>query len=67
MSAALAGAAIISTSYIVNNAAWAALPQYDHVVVVIEENHGQSQIIGDTTDAPYINSLFGCQWWRVIQ
>lgn len=28
----------------------------DHVVVVIEENHGFSQIIGDP-EAPYINSL----------
>ena len=28
----------------------------DHIVVVIEENHGYSQIIGNS-DAPYINSL----------
>ncbi len=27
-----------------------------HVVVVIEENHSYSQIIGDVTDAPYINN-----------
>jgi autotransporter-associated beta strand protein len=39
-------------------AAVAAPPRYDHVVVVVEENHAESQIIGDTTDAPYINSLF---------
>ena len=28
----------------------------DHIVVVMEENHGYSQIIGNS-DAPYINSL----------
>ncbi|MBC3841204.1 hypothetical protein GXW82_15560 [Streptacidiphilus sp. 4-A2] len=30
-----------------------------HVVVVMEENHSYSDIIGNTTDAPYINSLAG--------
>jgi phosphatidylinositol-3-phosphatase len=34
----------------------AGLPRPDHVVVVIEENHGYSQIIGSPS-APYINSL----------
>jgi len=34
-----------------------SIPQYKHVVVVMEENHSYSDIIGDTTDAPYINSL----------
>lgn len=33
-----------------------SLPRYDHVVVVIEENKGYSEIIGNTS-APYINSL----------
>ena len=33
-----------------------AEPRYDHIVVVVEENHDYSQIIGDTTDAPYINN-----------
>lgn len=32
------------------------LPRPDHVVVVMEENHAYSEIIG-STDAPYINSL----------
>ena len=32
-------------------------PQYSHVVVVMEENHSYSDIIGDTTDAPYFNQL----------
>lgn len=32
------------------------VPRPDHVVVVMEENHGYDQIIG-SADAPYINSL----------
>ena len=32
------------------------LPSPDHVVVVVEENHGYSEIIGSSA-APYINSL----------
>ncbi len=35
-----------------------SLPRFDHVVIVIEENHGYSEIIGSTS-APYINSLAG--------
>src|SRR4051812_27420339 len=35
---------------------FAAVPRFDHVVVVIEENHSPSQIIG-SAEAPYINSL----------
>ncbi len=33
-----------------------SLPRFDHVVVVIEENHGYSEIVG-ANSAPYINSL----------
>jgi hypothetical protein len=33
-----------------------AIPQPDHVVVVLEENHASSSIIGSAS-APYINSL----------
>jgi hypothetical protein len=32
------------------------LPSYDHVVIVIEENHSLNQVIG-SANAPYINSL----------
>ena len=32
------------------------IPRPDHIVLVIEENHSYSQIVG-STDAPYINSL----------
>ena len=34
----------------------AQVPHYAHVVVVMEENHSYSQIIG-SSQAPYINSL----------
>lgn len=34
----------------------AALPAYDHIVVLIEENHSFTQVIGNTA-APYITSL----------
>jgi len=32
------------------------IPQYDHVIIVMEENHGYHQVIG-TASAPYINQL----------
>lgn len=32
------------------------LPHFNHVVVVVEENHGYDQIIG-SPDAPYLNAL----------
>ena len=34
----------------------ASVPAYSHIVIVMEENHSYSQIIG-TSSAPYINSL----------
>jgi phospholipase C len=37
-------------------AASSRIPLPDHVVIVMEENHGYSEIIGNK-DAPYINSL----------
>lgn len=33
------------------------IPRYDHVVVVVMENKSISSIVGNTVDAPYINSL----------
>lgn len=33
------------------------IPRYDHVVVVVMENVSRSNIVGNTVDAPYINSL----------
>jgi hypothetical protein len=35
----------------------AAPHRYDHVVIVVEENRAVGSIIGDLTNAPYINSL----------
>ncbi len=32
-------------------------PVYDHVVIVMEENENYSSIIGNTLEAPYINTL----------
>ncbi|GAA2240297.1 MULTISPECIES: alkaline phosphatase family protein [Kitasatospora] len=34
-----------------------SVPAFSHIVVVMEENHSFDDIIGDTSDAPYINSL----------
>ena len=34
-----------------------SIPTYAHVVFVMEENHSFSDIIGNTSNAPYINSL----------
>jgi hypothetical protein len=34
-----------------------SVPSYDHVVVVVMENHAYAEIIGDLTNAPYINQL----------
>ena len=35
----------------------AAVPQFDHIFLVVMENHAYSQIIGNTAGAPYINNL----------
>jgi len=35
----------------------ATIPTYDHVVVVMEENHSYADVIGNTKQAPYMNSL----------
>jgi len=36
---------------------YVGLPRPDHVVVVIEENHGYSQIVSDIKSSPYIHEL----------
>lgn len=33
-----------------------AIPAFDHIFIIVEENHAYSQIIGNSS-APYINSL----------
>ncbi len=64
---ALAGLALAPASASVTHAAGAggaghrpaaSVPAYSHIVVVFEENHSYSQIIGSSS-APYINSLAG--------
>jgi phospholipase C len=54
--AAALGAAALAPLAPAATAAAAALPRPAHVVVVMEENHSYSQIIGSSS-APYINSL----------
>ena len=34
-----------------------SLPNFDHIIVVVEENHTYGQVIGNFGAAPYINSL----------
>lgn len=49
---AIAAAALLFTSCHKDS----GIPKYEHVVVVIEENHGFEEVIG-ATEAPYINEL----------
>jgi hypothetical protein len=35
------------------------LPVPSHVVIVMEENHSYSDVIGNTSQAPYMNQLAG--------
>ncbi|MGB8715614.1 MAG: alkaline phosphatase family protein [Rhodanobacteraceae bacterium] len=46
----------LTIASLVNAAAATEVPVYDHVVIVIMENHSYDEIIGNA-DAPYINSL----------
>ena len=52
----LVAAMLAATACGVVSAAHAAIVTPQHIVVVIDENHSYSQIVGDTTDAPYINN-----------
>jgi phosphatidylinositol-3-phosphatase len=40
-------------------AASGGVPAFDHVFVIVMENHSYAQIIGNTSQAPYINQLAG--------
>src|SRR5262245_22506153 len=51
IAAALSAAVLVSAARADNG-----VPSPDKVVIVIEENHGESQIIGSAS-APYINTL----------
>ena len=41
----------------------AAPHRYDHVVIVVEENRTLGEIIGDTSNAPYLNTLANGGVW----
>jgi hypothetical protein len=53
------GMALLSSITLVDSAALSAqtIPVHDHVIVVMMENYNYSNIIGDVTNCPYINSL----------
>src|SRR5215469_9651114 len=59
-SLAVVGAAALAVAGLTATAApgYAAngVPRYDHVVLVMEENHSYNEIIGSGTGAPYINN-----------
>jgi hypothetical protein len=56
---ACAGVALLAPAAAGPADAAGSVPRPDHVVVVIEENHSYSNIIGNTGQAPYLNSLAG--------
>lgn len=51
------GCIVAAGSIAVVEAARAALPRPDHVVIVIEENHSYSEVLGSSSPATYIKSL----------
>ncbi|MET3130097.1 hypothetical protein AAKU55_000338 [Oxalobacteraceae bacterium GrIS 1.11] len=50
------GACAAAVAFGAMQPAQAALPRYDHVLIVIMENHGLTQVVGNAS-APYITSL----------
>jgi acid phosphatase len=56
-SAALCRTVLLAAAPFAASAAFAQIPRFDHVVVVVMENHSYADIIGNTADAPYINAL----------
>ncbi|MDH6125740.1 alkaline phosphatase family protein [Kitasatospora sp. GP82] len=59
VAAAVVGSVALApySSAVAAKPAASTVPAPAHVVVVMEENHSYDDIIGDTNDAPYINSL----------
>jgi len=55
-SAALCKTVLLAAPFAAS-AAFAEIPRFDHVVVVVMENHSYADIIGNTSDAPWINAL----------
>ncbi|MFB7668782.1 alkaline phosphatase family protein [Kitasatospora sp. NPDC056138] len=57
VAASLALALAPHSSAVAAAATAGTVPTPAHIVVVMEENHSFDDVIGDTSDAPYINSL----------
>jgi len=49
-------AALLGVLLIVSTA-WAEVPQFQHVFVLVEENQSYKDVIGNVADMPYLNSL----------
>jgi len=52
--------ALVLAGVVGRESSWGQFPNYDHVVIVVEENHGYNQIIGSPS-APYINGTLATQ------
>jgi hypothetical protein len=57
--AALCRTVLLAAAQFAASAAFAQIPHFDHVVVVVMENHSYDDIVGNTSDAPWINALAG--------
>jgi len=54
----LAASLFLSPAFADNNDRnTASIPRFDHVFLIMMENHSYGQIIGDSVNAPYINQL----------
>ena len=51
------GAGVVNSQAFASTPAPAAKGAPEHVFVIMMENHGTNQVIGNTADAPYITSL----------
>ncbi len=47
---------LIGASFFIATPAQAAVPPFDHIIVIVMENHSISQIVGNP-DAPFLNGL----------
>jgi phosphatidylinositol-3-phosphatase len=53
----ISAGATFAIGALVATTAFAQVPRFDHVVVVVMENHSYDDIIGNVSEAPYINAL----------
>lgn len=47
----------VSATVMVNPPTASGMPQFDHVAIVVEENHSYESVIGSSSPMPYLNSL----------